>query len=224
MSAGGFSCALLEKSERVSHATRSMICFCVQCSTYHLLVTIHKFLPVAFLPPSINFELGIIMPPKQANSDARPRGRRPGATNKSKSTNSTASAASSRPSVGSSTANGRKTQRQPEPDSEPDPFADSQDAMDTAHDSLPANDSQSAEEEGDDESQATIPPELLTRLLHEFFEKDSSRISKSANEAVAKYMDIFVREAIARAAVEKEGGFLEVDDLEKIAPQLLLDL
>jgi centromere protein X len=56
----------------------------------------------------------------------------------------------------------------------------------------------------------TIPKELLTRLLHEFFAKDATRISKDANAAAAKYMDIFVREAIARTAVEKQGGFLEV--------------
>ncbi|OAA46355.1 CENP-S complex, centromere protein X [Metarhizium rileyi] len=70
----------------------------------------------------------------------------------------------------------------------------------------------------------SVPRELLTRILHEFFTKDSTRISRDANAAVGKYMDIFVREAIARAAVEKNAGFLEVDDLEKIAPQLLLDL
>lgn len=66
------------------------------------------------------------------------------------------------------------------------------------------------EEEEDIESNKTIPPELLTRILHEFFEKDGTRISKDANKAVAKYMDIFVREAIARTAVERESGFLEV--------------
>ncbi|KAI1817097.1 CENP-S associating centromere protein X-domain-containing protein [Poronia punctata] len=81
------------------------------------------------------------------------------------------------------------------------------------------------EDEDDDlEEKKTIPPELLTRILHEFFEKSETRISKDANKAVAKYMDIFVREAIARTAVEKGVGFLEVDDLEKIAPQLLMDL
>jgi centromere protein X len=70
--------------------------------------------------------------------------------------------------------------------------------------------------------QASIPPALLTRLLHEFFGDDQVRISKSADRAVGKYMDIFVREAIARAAVEKKEergnvgrvgrgeGFLEV--------------
>jgi hypothetical protein len=70
-------------------------------------------------------------------------------------------------------------------------------------------------EEGDEDAEAkkTIPPDLLTRILHEFFEKDGTRISKDANKAVAKYMDIFVREAIARTAVEKGVGFLEVSIL-----------
>ncbi|KAI0025639.1 CENP-S associating centromere protein X-domain-containing protein [Xylariomycetidae sp. FL0641] len=80
------------------------------------------------------------------------------------------------------------------------------------------------DEDEDEEAPKTIPPELLTRLLHEYFQKDGTRISKDANAAVAKYMDVFVREAIARTAVEKESGFLEVEDLEKVAPQLLLDL
>ncbi|KAK7756412.1 hypothetical protein SLS62_001638 [Diatrype stigma] len=78
--------------------------------------------------------------------------------------------------------------------------------------------------EDEDEAPKTIPPDLLTRLLHEFFEKEGTRISRDANAAVAKYMDVFVRETIARTAVEKESGFLEVEDLEKVAPQLLLDL
>ncbi|KFH43421.1 Centromere protein X-like protein [Hapsidospora chrysogenum ATCC 11550] len=80
------------------------------------------------------------------------------------------------------------------------------------------------EEEGDEQPEKTIPRDLLTRLLHEFFAKDATRISKDANTAVGKYVDVFVREAIARTAVEKRGGFLEVDDLEKVTPQLLLDL
>ncbi|RYP55775.1 hypothetical protein DL771_012366 [Monosporascus sp. 5C6A] len=118
-------------------------------------------------------------------------------------------------------------------------------------------------DDDDDDAPETIPPDLLTRLLHEFFEKEGTRISRDANAAVAKYMDIFVRETIARTAVEKDSGFLEVsfvirysalprglgwvsvvglnwtelmrwgdwltwwfqvEDLEKVAPQLLLDL
>jgi centromere protein X len=71
----------------------------------------------------------------------------------------------------------------------------------------------STKERGAEENSAaekSIPTDLLTRALHEFFLKDSTRISRDANAAVGKYMDVFVREAIARAAVEKKGGFLEV--------------
>lgn len=62
----------------------------------------------------------------------------------------------------------------------------------------------------DQEKSNTIPPDLLTRILHEFFEKEGTRITKEANNAVAQYMDTFVKEAIARAAAERPGGFLEV--------------
>lgn len=54
-----------------------------------------------------------------------------------------------------------------------------------------------------------------------------------AVEAVGKYIDTFVREAIARAAYDPQGGeqgegetgngVLEVESLERICPQLLLD-
>jgi len=80
--------------------------------------------------------------------------------------------------------------------------------------SPPPDDVQEIPSSDDDESEetpaATIPPDLLTRMLHHFFEKEGTRISKDANAAVAKYVDVFVREAIARAAAEKQGGFLEV--------------
>ncbi|OBT62211.1 hypothetical protein VE03_08059 [Pseudogymnoascus sp. 23342-1-I1] len=74
----------------------------------------------------------------------------------------------------------------------------------------------------------TIPPALLTTLLTEFFADERTRISRGADKAVGKYMETFVREAIARAAFERGGegrgdGFLEVEDLEKLAPQLVLD-
>ncbi|GAM35345.1 hypothetical protein TCE0_017f03614 [Talaromyces pinophilus] len=81
-----------------------------------------------------------------------------------------------------------------------------------------------------------IPPKLMTTILHHHFQNKKTKITKDANEVVAKYMDIFVREALARAAFEradaasKDGGgryagdgFLEVEDLEKLAPQMLLD-
>lgn len=71
----------------------------------------------------------------------------------------------------------------------------------------------------------TIPPQLLTRLLNHHLEKKADgvkQIGKDANALVGKYMDVFVREAIARAAFERsqadEGtgtgdGFLEVSIL-----------
>lgn len=84
-------------------------------------------------------------------------------------------------------------------------------------------------------SEPTIPPKLLTRLLHHHFRSEKTKIAKDANEVVAKYVDIFVREALARAAHERAetqggagglgitDGFLEVEDLEKMAPQLVMD-
>ncbi|ATY65716.1 hypothetical protein CCM_00241 [Cordyceps militaris CM01] len=88
----------------------------------------------------------------------------------------------------------------------------------------PHADKSAAAAAGDSTADKSIPKDLLTRILHDLFEKDATRVSRDANAAVGKYVDVFVREAIARSAVEKRSGFLEVEDLEKIAPQLLLDL
>ncbi|GKT99420.1 centromere protein x [Fusarium langsethiae] len=123
---------------------------------------------------------------------------------------------------GQSKATTKKSAKAPQPESEPqssNPFEISDDDDDQAGPST--REVQVVEEEEPDK---TIPAELLTRLLHEFFAKDATRISRDANAAAGKYFDVFVREAIARAAVEKDVGFLEVEDLEKISPQLLLDL
>jgi centromere protein X len=64
---------------------------------------------------------------------------------------------------------------------------------------------------GDEEPTAKIPQDLLTRILHEFFAREDTRISKGANRALGKYFEVFVGEAIARTAEERpEGSFLEV--------------
>jgi hypothetical protein len=66
----------------------------------------------------------------------------------------------------------------------------------------------------DDPDRPGIPPALLTTLLHQFM-SDEMRISKGADKAVGKYMETFVREAVARAAFERAGekelggGFME---------------
>ncbi|EOD47045.1 putative cenp-s complex centromere protein x protein [Neofusicoccum parvum UCRNP2] len=85
--------------------------------------------------------------------------------------------------------------------------------------------------ESDD--QPPIPTKLLNRLLHEGFEDEDMRIGKEAMAVASKYVETFVREALARAIYEREeadrkeggagDGFLQVEDLEKLAPQLLLD-
>jgi hypothetical protein len=63
--------------------------------------------------------------------------------------------------------------------------------------------------EGPDEinsADPVIPPKLLTRLLHRHFQDEKTKIAKDANRVVAKYVDVFVREALARAAYEKAEG------------------
>lgn len=84
-----------------------------------------------------------------------------------------------------------------------------------------------------DLSAPPIPAPLLVRLLHHNFQDESTQIQKGAMNLFGSYMSIFVREAIARAKEEREraarngGGpgsrFLQVEDLEKLAPELLLD-
>lgn len=91
-----------------------------------------------------------------------------------------------------------------------------------------------------DKHEPAIPSALIHTLLnHHFSDKDKTRISQEAKVVIAKYVDIFVREAIARSAFERQeqsaedgmkelsgrgdDGWLEVEDLEKMAPQLVLD-
>ncbi|KAJ5948328.1 hypothetical protein N7466_001343 [Penicillium verhagenii] len=80
-----------------------------------------------------------------------------------------------------------------------------------------------------------IHPKLLTALFHHFFKHDKTRISKDADALMAKYMDLFVREAIARGKLERDlvneskgrtgpaDNFIEVEDLETLAPWLVMD-
>lgn len=72
----------------------------------------------------------------------------------------------------------------------------------------------------DAEDQPPIPPKLLNRLLHEGFEDEDMRIGKEAMAVAGKYVETFVREALARAMYEREeadreeggggDGFLQV--------------
>ncbi|KAK1807713.1 hypothetical protein LTR12_017938 [Friedmanniomyces endolithicus] len=83
--------------------------------------------------------------------------------------------------------------------------------------------------------QTLIPLPLLTRLLHSHFAHKQTQIDKHALQVVQKYLEVFVREAIARAAAGKrekaergeveggEGRWLEVEDLEGVAPGVMMD-
>ena len=118
-----------------------------------------------------------------------------------------------------------------------DPFASFNTAVPNRDDDLIEIGSQDYQSEDiereEQERRERIPPDLLTRLLYENFKEEGTRLSKDASRAVGKYMETFVRESLARAAFarveaeEKRGGmgdgFLEVEDLEILAPQLLLD-
>lgn len=182
------------------------------------------------------------MPAKRsASTGIAPRGRPAGSKNKVDKP-SAASKAEAKP-----TDKGKGKQRAL-PSESPEPLSrrNRADEEEEEHIDIDRREEVAASDLDDDEEdqETTIPPDLLTRILAEFFEKDGTKITKDANTAVAKYMDIFVKEAIARAAAERGSGFLEVcwlvpsfvlsvwltmtsakvEDLEKIAPQLLFDL
>lgn len=162
--------------------------------------------------PSLNYQPKTpvknkpIMPPKKATSTGTaPRGRPAGAKNKADKP-STATSAKAKPT--SAKAKGKQRAVSPDDDDDERMDLDDREEIQIDDDDDDGQDDDDDEDEHDREN--TIPPDLLTRILAEFFEKDGTTITKDANTAVAKYMDIFVKEAIARAAAERGGGFLEV--------------
>lgn len=129
------------------------------------------------------------------------------------------------PSVTDSTAESEleSPSRSPSPHSEPDYIL-----------------AEVSQAEGTEDSEPSIPLALIHTLLnHHFSNKDKTRISQDAKAVIGKYVDTFVREAIARSTFERQeksaedvveelngrgdDGWLEVEDLEKMAPQLVLD-
>lgn len=53
-------------------------------------------------------------------------------------------------------------------------------------------------------SEPKVPSKLVTALLHHHFQDDKTRVTKDAMRVYAKYLEIFVREAVARAVYEKQ--------------------
>lgn len=84
-----------------------------------------------------------------------------------------------------------------------------------------------------------IPQPLLIRLLHESFQSKQTTIDKQAIQVLQKYFEVFIREALARASMQKQedaaergvlvprggvdDGWLELEDLERVAGEMLLD-
>lgn len=77
-----------------------------------------------------------------------------------------------------------------------------------------------------------IPTPLLLRLLHENFASPTTQITVPALEVVRAYIDVFVREAIARTALSKrerpgvaedDKGWLELEDLERVVVGVVMD-
>jgi hypothetical protein len=79
-----------------------------------------------------------------------------------------------------------------------------------------------------------VPDKLIMTLLqHSFQDKEKTKINKEAGKIMRKYVEVFIREALARSAFareerEREGsgvgdGFLEVEDLERMGQQMVLD-
>ncbi|KAK5945804.1 hypothetical protein PMZ80_003012 [Knufia obscura] len=87
-------------------------------------------------------------------------------------------------------------------------------------------------------SDSPIPEQLVHKILNSRFETPGkTKISADARDLVGRYLEVFVREAVMRSAFEREGreggevgdgagrggGFLEVEDLERVGVQLCLD-
>ncbi|KAI9737609.1 MAG: hypothetical protein M1818_005613 [Claussenomyces sp. TS43310] len=158
------------------------------------------------------------MPPERPRSGPKPfKPPRPSASNSTPASGSKAqpqkAARPPRPSASTSTPASRSFESTvtpndvEDPDDEEDPYADTPPLPKAVTTTLAATSDGTTE-------RATIPSELLTRLLHDFM-SDGMRISKGADKAMGLYVETFVREAIARAAFERNeagngDGFLEV--------------
>lgn len=73
-------------------------------------------------------------------------------------------------------------------------------------------------------SEPDFPPKLLAALVHRHMKErgEKMRITKDANKLYAKYVDIFVKEAVARAIYERREK-LNSDGIQRNRTQTILD-
>lgn len=74
-----------------------------------------------------------------------------------------------------------------------------------------------------DGKRISIKQELLRDLFKKTFSDSSTRVGKEAIGLCMEYLRIFIKEAIQRAQEGGEGGVLELEDFERVLPQLLMD-
>ncbi|XP_047401752.1 centromere protein X isoform X2 [Sciurus carolinensis] len=68
--------------------------------------------------------------------------------------------------------------------------------------------------------------ELVSRLLHLYFRDGKTKVSGDALQLMGELLRIFVVEAAVRGARQAQAedvALVDVDQLEKVLPQLLLD-
>jgi hypothetical protein len=77
---------------------------------------------------------------------------------------------------------------------------------------------------GRDDQLPPIPQKLLARLLYESFEDKNTKVGKDALAVFGKYIEVFVREGLARAAYEREKADLRAGSAADGFLQVLRDL
>lgn len=91
-------------------------------------------------------------------------------------------------------------------------------SINSMHKSQPQDQSAPAiDEDNDNEDSPAIPRPLLVKIMARHWDNEGTRIQKGALKVLGRYMDVFVREAVARAVLERDengsgggGDFLEV--------------
>lgn len=79
---------------------------------------------------------------------------------------------------------------------------------------------------GGPESVLLVPQELVSKLLHLHFEDEKTKVSGDALLLLAELLKVFVVEATVRSIRQAQAEDLptvDVEQLEKVLPQLLLD-
>ncbi|EEP78064.1 predicted protein [Uncinocarpus reesii 1704] len=80
------------------------------------------------------------------------------------------------------------------------------------------------EKESLETSEPDFPPKLLAAIIHRHMKRkgEKMRITKDANRLYAKYIDIFVKEAIARAIYERKDK-LQTDGIQRDRTRTMID-